>query len=326
MSVEQVRQAVRAGRAARRRAGGRGDALGRARLGLPARRRRRAVRRGRRARAARQLRVARRLPTPTSATAASCAHGSASSLSVTRVQAPAPGAAGNLQAWARDVRYDGGPRAGRGPTAPWSRPGTRPATRSRRSSTAWRHRRTPRAARHGRGGRSPDATAAGRDARADGGLLSRARPGLARGREQRGRALRSRARAQRGWCRRCARCTRRPSPTCCARRRCCARRPSCSTRSSTPSWTDARADRDRAAARAARRRSRAWSSCAWPSRPAERYVPQAGERVGELLALAERGGRAELHVGGQAASGDRGRRAAHAPLPARHGREPDAVP
>jgi tRNA(Ile)-lysidine synthase len=30
------------------------------------------------------------------------------------------------------------------------------------------------------------------------------------------------------------------------------------------------------------------------------YVPQAGERVGELLALASRGGRAELHVGGQA--------------------------
>jgi tRNA(Ile)-lysidine synthase len=29
------------------------------------------------------------------------------------------------------------------------------------------------------------------------------------------------------------------------------------------------------------------------------YVPQAGERVGELLALARRGGRAELHVGGQ---------------------------
>jgi tRNA(Ile)-lysidine synthase len=29
------------------------------------------------------------------------------------------------------------------------------------------------------------------------------------------------------------------------------------------------------------------------------YVPQAGERVGELLALAKRGGRAELHVGGQ---------------------------
>jgi tRNA(Ile)-lysidine synthase len=30
------------------------------------------------------------------------------------------------------------------------------------------------------------------------------------------------------------------------------------------------------------------------------YVPQAGERVDELLALGERGGRAELHVGGQA--------------------------
>ncbi|MGA2166298.1 MAG: hypothetical protein ABSH36_17790, partial [Solirubrobacteraceae bacterium] len=28
------------------------------------------------------------------------------------------------------------------------------------------------------------------------------------------------------------------------------------------------------------------------------YVPQAGARLGEILALAERGGRAELHVGG----------------------------
>jgi len=30
------------------------------------------------------------------------------------------------------------------------------------------------------------------------------------------------------------------------------------------------------------------------------YVPQAGDRVREILALAGRGGRAELHVGGQA--------------------------
>jgi tRNA(Ile)-lysidine synthase len=30
------------------------------------------------------------------------------------------------------------------------------------------------------------------------------------------------------------------------------------------------------------------------------YVPQAGERVQEILALARRGGRAELHVGGRA--------------------------
>ena len=35
-------------------------------------------------------------------------------------------------------------------------------------------------------------------------------------------------------------------------------------------------------------------------RAAGTYVPQAGERVGELLALGARGGRAELHVGGQA--------------------------
>jgi hypothetical protein len=30
------------------------------------------------------------------------------------------------------------------------------------------------------------------------------------------------------------------------------------------------------------------------------YVPQAGDRVQEILALGRRGGRAELHVGGQA--------------------------
>ena len=30
------------------------------------------------------------------------------------------------------------------------------------------------------------------------------------------------------------------------------------------------------------------------------YVPQAGERVAEILALGRRGGRAELHVGGLA--------------------------
>jgi hypothetical protein len=32
------------------------------------------------------------------------------------------------------------------------------------------------------------------------------------------------------------------------------------------------------------------------------YVPQAGDRVQEILALAGRGGRAELHVGGNAAA------------------------
>ena len=47
----------------------------------------------------------------------------------------------------------------------------------------------------------------------------------------------------------------------------------------------ARAARGRAARRAGRRAA---------------YVPQAGERVGELLELGRRGGRAELHVGGRA--------------------------
>ncbi len=33
---------------------------------------------------------------------------------------------------------------------------------------------------------------------------------------------------------------------------------------------------------------------------AETYVPQAGERVQEILELGRRGGRAQLHVGGRA--------------------------
>ncbi len=41
------------------------------------------------------------------------------------------------------------------------------------------------------------------------------------------------------------------------------------------------------------------------------FVPQAGARVPEILALARRGGRAELHVGGLVARRGRGRRAAH---------------
>ena len=40
------------------------------------------------------------------------------------------------------------------------------------------------------------------------------------------------------------------------------------------------------------------------------YVPQAGSRVQELLALGRRGGRAELHVGGQGGRSDRGWRVA----------------
>lgn len=47
------------------------------------------------------------------------------------------------------------------------------------------------------------------------------------------------------------------------------------------------------------------------------YVPQAGDRVGELLALAARGGRAELHVGGQAGAVIEGGRLSMVRLPPR---------
>ena len=97
--------------------------------------------------------------------------------------------------------------------------------------------------------------------------------------------LRARARAPRAACRRCARSTRPPRRTCCAPRGCCARRPRCWTRSSTPSSAGGDAIAHRRGWTSCRRRSRGWSSCASPSRPPARYVPQAGERVEELLAL-----------------------------------------
>ena len=52
-----------------------------------------------------------------------------------------------------------------------------------------------------------------------------------------------------------------------------------------------------------------WNQMGWLARmvvvrlaeqAAGTYVPQAGERVGELIELGRRGGRRELHLGGQA--------------------------
>ncbi len=48
------------------------------------------------------------------------------------------------------------------------------------------------------------------------------------------------------------------------------------------------------------------------------YVPQAGDRVGEILALARRGGRAELHVGGLVGVVLEGGRLRMVKLPPRH--------
>jgi tRNA(Ile)-lysidine synthase len=56
---------------------------------------------------------------------------------------------------------------------------------------------------------------------------------------------------------------------------------------------------------------------------ADTYVPQAGARVQELIALGRRGGRAELHVGGQAGAVIEDGTLAMVKLPARSEREPD---
>jgi tRNA(Ile)-lysidine synthase len=53
------------------------------------------------------------------------------------------------------------------------------------------------------------------------------------------------------------------------------------------------------------------------------YVPQAGERVAELLELARRGGRAELHVGGGAGAVIDGGVLRMVELPPRAERPPD---
>ena len=99
----------------------------------------------------------------------------------------------------------------------------------------------------------------------------------------------ARARVRSGWCRRCARCTRRRRPTCCARLRCCARRPSCSTGSSPRSSPGARS-----IAIARLRELPAALARMVVVRLAEEavgtYVPQAGDRVQEILALGRRGG------------------------------------
>src|SRR5581483_18052 len=53
------------------------------------------------------------------------------------------------------------------------------------------------------------------------------------------------------------------------------------------------------------------------------YVPQAGERVGELLELGRRGGRAELHVGGRAGAVIEDGVLRMVRLPPRESRRPD---
>ena len=102
-----------------------------------------------------------------------------------------PEGPGNLQAWARDVRYAAAARLAEAARAPRSRPATPPTTRSRRSSTGSPPRRAA-----GRCSGCAPATARwsrpllGFTRAADDRLLRGARPGLARRPEQRGGDLR----------------------------------------------------------------------------------------------------------------------------------------
>ena len=225
-----------------------------------------------------------------------------------RLRRTRAGRRGNLQAWARKLRYDVARRlarrAGRArrDRAHGQRPGRDdPVSPGGLAGTA-------RAAGDGAARAAAREAAAGGDARADGRVLPGAGLGVARRREQRGRAVRACARAQAAACRPCAPCTPRPRRACCGPPSCCARRPSCWTGSCATSWPGARRSPWRAWP-SCTPRWRGWWSCAWPRRPRASYVPQAGERVQEILALAAdraRGGRrrkrwrrpAELHVGG----------------------------
>ena len=143
--------------------------------------------------------------------------------------------------------------------------------------------RAPGAARDGAARGPADPPAARRHARADGRLL-RERGLVARGREQRRRALRAHARAQ------------RPLPALRAVHPAAEAnvlRTAALLREETELLDGARRRRARGPRRASRsracascpRRSRGWSSCAWPRRPPAPTCPQAGERVAEILAL-----------------------------------------
>ena len=178
-------------------AAGRRAALRRARLDLPARRRG-ALAGARRRRAARQLRAARRgvRRRRASTAGALCARARRGARSSSACAAPRR--PGNLQAWARDVRYAARRELRWPPTAPaGGRPhGHRPGRD--RPLPAGRLARAPRAARDGRArtGRSCGRCSAVTREETRG-VLPRARAGLARGRDQRRPRLRARARPRR---------------------------------------------------------------------------------------------------------------------------------
>ena len=96
-------------------------------------------------------------------------------------------------------------------------------------------------------------------------------------------------------CRRCARSTPRPRPTCCARSRCCATRPPCSTRSSTPRSPRRAIRRALQALRGLPPALRRLAVQRLADRTVGGQAPAIGHRTAEVLALAEGG---SLDVGG----------------------------
>ena len=278
-SASEVREAVARRRPARARpAPVRGDALRRARLDLPARRGGRAARPG----AVSALHVNYGLRAQADADERHCA-ALCEQLGVelevvrasdldrslrdparrTRRRAPP----GNLQAWAREVRYAAAARMARERDALIA---TGHTASDQVETILYRLAASPgrRALLGMVGERGPaDPPAAGRDPRADGRLLRSARAARgARTRATTTSATRARACAT-GWCRRCARCTRRRRRTCC--------RTAALLREETELLDGLVTDGARRARGASRsracgscpRRSRAWSWCAWPRTP-----------------------------------------------------------
>ena len=151
------------------------------------------------------LRARRR--TATRRTAARCASASASPLEVDRA-APARRRPGNLQAWARDVRYGAAARLAAAAAAGGAgrRRRTPRPTRPRRSSTGSRRRRAAARCSGMAGAIGPARAAAARGhARGDRGVVPRARAGVARGRHERDATVTRAGACAAASCRRCAR-------------------------------------------------------------------------------------------------------------------------
>ena len=138
-------------------------------------------------------------------------------------------AAGNLQAWAREVRYRAAGALAGGATWP---PATPRPTRSRRSSTGWRPRRAGGRCSGCAPAREPGPAAAV-DSRARRPRPTAASAGCGGARTRATPPTRTRATGSApNWCRRCGGSTRRRRTTCSRWPGSCATRPRCSTSSS----------------------------------------------------------------------------------------------